>query len=340
MNRPADLRQREQIRKAGAGVRMLVDAGPGTGKTEMAAVRLANLARAGVSPGQILVLSFSRSAVRNLTDRIARVEDTNDAVLEELRHLSIRTFDSWAFRILRLMGHPVPKLLARTHDHNIEALTSLIVGTQRDRIRTVIGDRCHLIVDEFQDLPGVRGELVLVLLDLLSPPRNTGAGFTILGDPAQAIYGFAANAGERKFPTSAEYWQRVKDAYGSELEVVTLTHNYRADRPLADLASSLRKVLLSHMPDDEKLRIVQEKVASLPSPAQPISPEWLDDGKSGSRAILTRTNGESLRVLTQLFGREVDGSTIPVRLQAGSHASLAPAGEGREPAFSSTADKP
>ena len=191
----------------------------------MAAARMASLVRTGLSPGQMLVLSFSRSAVRNLTDRLVRLRGTDDQVLEELRHVSIRTFDSWTFRILRLIGHPAPTLLARRHDDNIGELTSLIKGRQRDRIRALIGDRRHLIVDEFQDLPGVRGELVLAVLDLLSPPGQPGVGFTILGDPAQAIYGFAATKTGRKFPTPAEYWKSVADAYGAELDVVTLTHN-------------------------------------------------------------------------------------------------------------------
>ncbi len=325
MTRPDDELQREHIRSAGAGARLLVDAGPGTGKTEMAAVRMAGLVRTGLSPGQLLVLSFSRSAVRNLTNRLARLGGTGDAVLEELRHVSIRTFDSWTFRMLRLFGHAVPALLARSHDENIEELGGLIRGRQDERLRTLIGDRRHLIVDEFQDLPGVRGELVLALLDFLAPPGQLGTGFTILGDPAQAIYGFAARVEGGIFPTPTEYWQEVKDAYGAELDVVTLTHNFRADRPLADLAASLRQVLLSHRTDDEKLRIVREKVAELPLSAHPVNRSWLDDGDSRSRAILTRTNGESLRVLTHLFGTDVEGGAAPVRLRAGNGASLPPA---------------
>ena len=296
---------------------------PGTGKTEMAAVRMAGLVRKGLPPGQLLVLSFSRSAVRNLTDRLARLEGSDDRILEELRHVSIRTFDSWAFRMLRLLGNPAPELLARRYDENIEELTGLIGGRQRVAIRRLIGDRRHLIVDEFQDLPGVRGELVLALLDLLAPPGRTGAGFTILGDPAQAIYAFAATGTCNAFPTPAEYWKRVRQAYGTELEVVELTHNYRADRPLAELSSSLRRVLLSGRSDEEKLRIVREAVAALPAAAVP-APSWLEDAGTGSRAILTRTNGESLRVLARIFGQDVEGGTTPVRLRAGNHASLPP----------------
>lgn len=325
MNKSDDYRHRERVRRAEATARLLVDAGPGTGKTEMAAVRMASLIRAGLSPGQMLVLSFSRSAVRNLTHRLMRVTGTDGSVLEELRHVSIRTFDSWTFRILRRAGRPARTLLARRHDENIEELTGLIRGAQRDRIRELIGDRHHLIVDEFQDLPGVRGELVLALLDLLAAPGRPGAGFTILGDRAQAIFGFAASSTGQAFPTPAEYWKRITDAYGSDLEVVTLTHNYRADKPLAGISSSLRKVLLSERPDGKKLQIAREVIASLPPAAEPANAGWLKNGDSGSRAILTRSNGESLRALQHVFGNDVEGGTIPVRLRAGNYAPLPPA---------------
>ena len=320
-----DSLNREHIRCAEASARLLVDAGPGTGKTELAALRMARLIRTELSPGQMLVLSFSRSAVRNLTRRLARITDSDDRVLEELRHVSIRTFDSWSFRMLRLLGHPAPKLLARGHDENIASLTASITGVERDKILTLVGDRRHLIVDEFQDLPGVRGELVLALLDLLAPPGQPGAGFTVLGDPAQAIYGFAASSEDQAFPTPAEYWNRIRDTYGSSLEVLALTHNYRADTPLAQISSSLRSVLLSPRTDAEKLRIVREVVATLPSPEESVGPSWLNNRETQSRAILTRTNGESLRVLQKLFGKEVEGGATPVRLRAGNHASLPPA---------------
>ena len=320
-----DAKYRERILRAEVTARVLVQAGPGTGKTELAALRMANLIRGGVSAGQILVLSFSRSAVRNLTQRLERVAAPDTGVLDELRHVSIRTFDSWAFRILRLLGHAVPDLLAKGHDENIAALTALITGPERTRIRTLAGDRRHLIVDEFQDLPGVRGELVLALLDLLAPSGRPGAGFTVLGDPAQAIYGFAARYVGRAFPTPAEYWRRITDTYGTDLEIVALTHNYRSAGPLARLSSSLRTVLLGPGRDAEKLETVREALTSLPAAEEPVGPSWLDNRGMQDRAILTRTNGESLRALQRLFGMQVEGGKTPVRLRAGSHKSLPPA---------------
>lgn len=306
-------------------MRMLVAAGPGTGKTEIAALRMADLLTSGLSPGQILVLSFSRSAVRTLTRRLSRIAGTEDGMLEELRHVSIRTFDSWAFRMLRLLGIPASDLLSRGYDENISELTRLIGSSRRDAVRTRIGDRRHLIVDEFQDLPGVRGELVLALLDLLAPPGDSGPGFTILGDPAQAIYRFAANGDAREYPSPADYWEKVVRRYGVELEQRSLERNFRAIEPLARVSAILRQVLLSDRPDSEKLQVVRAVVAELPSPPAPAGRAWLQDGSSGSRAVLTRSNGEAVRVLQKLLGSEVEGPGIPVRLRAGSYASLPPA---------------
>ena len=245
---------------------------------------------------------------------------TDDSVLEEPRHAPIRMFDSWAFRMLRLLGCPVPMLLARGHEDNIESLTGLITGNERDRIRIQLGNRRHLIVDDFQDPPGVRGEFVLALLKLLSPAAESSAGFTILGDPAQSIYGFSAGSTGQESPTPAEYWRRITDAYGSDLEVVPFTQPCRSNRPPAVLSPSLRKVLLGQSTHNLKLYIVADAVNQIPSTETLPNPEWLNNGDSRSRAILTRTNGDSVRVLQHLFGNDVQGGGVAVRLRAGNYA--------------------
>jgi DNA helicase-2/ATP-dependent DNA helicase PcrA len=314
---------RKRIVVAPADARLLVEAGPGTGKTQMAALRLAGLVRSQLSPAQILVLSFSRSAVRTLTRRMTSVAGADEHVVEELRHVSVRTFDSWAFRILRILGRQPEDLLRHGHDENIVALTSAIGGAARDDVRRVIGDRRHLIVDEFQDLPGVRGDLVLALLDLLSPASGSQCGFTILGDPAQAIYGFSAkHADGTSYPTPAEYWHRIVSLYGDRLETVRLTRNHRSSAPLAELSARLRGVLLGDLPDETKLEAVREAIASLPEAPQM---DLAAIGHQGSAAVLTRTNGEALRVLTRLMGADLDGPGRKLSMRAASYATLPPA---------------
>lgn len=324
---PDDSYTRKEIVDAPASARMIVEAGPGMGKTEIAARRLASLIRNELSPAQVLVLSFSRSAVRTLTRRLDSIGETDPRVVEELRHLSVRTFDSWAFRMLRLLGVAPRTLLTRKHDANIAALTELATGERRDDVRRFMGDRRHLIVDEFQDLPGVRGDLVLALLSLLAPPGQKGCGFTILGDPAQAIFGFARGTREdgEPFPSPQEYWRQVSRYYGSELDKKILYCNFRAVPYLASLSAELRGVLLSNRPEKEQLRLMLAAVAALPETSRPLGRELLEAATGGSRAILTQTNGEALRVLRALYGDDPEPSLIPVKLYAGSHAMLPPA---------------
>ncbi|EJC71115.1 DNA/RNA helicase, superfamily I [Rhizobium leguminosarum bv. viciae WSM1455] len=318
-SKPDDTREREAILGAGPDARMLVEAGPGTGKTQLSALRLAGLIRGSLSPGQVLVLSFSRSAVRTLTRRLTVVAAADTHVVEELRYVSIRTFDSWAFRVLRLLGHDPSELLRRSHDENINAVREAITGPKRDRVRQLIGDRRHLIIDEFQDLPGVRGELVLALLNLVAPPGCPGRGFTILGDPAQAIYGFAAQKGAM---TPRQYWEKVQKLYGSELAVHSLQVNHRATESLAALSAQLRSVLLGNVPDEEKLKLIRTVIADLPAQSGGLGQLG---SELGSKAILTRTNGEAVRVLQNIMGRGVKGPDVPVKIRAANYASPPPA---------------
>ena len=64
-----------------------MEAGPGTGKTEIVARRLAYLlSEGGLKPSQILVLSFSRSAVKALVDRVRSLDAMSPGVVEGLRN--------------------------------------------------------------------------------------------------------------------------------------------------------------------------------------------------------------------------------------------------------------
>ena len=320
-----DAAERELIISARAEARILIEAGPGTGKTEIAARKLAVFMHNGVRPSEVLVLSFSRSAVKTLTSRLANIENASGSALEELRHLSIRTFDSWAFRQLCLLGYPANQLLSRKHDHNIECLTTLIAGNRREEVRARIGKRRHLIIDEFQDLPGVRGNLVLALLDLLCPLDDIKCGFTILGDPAQSIYGFSARQDQKKsFPSPMEYWRRIVDCYGAEVYQYQLRRNYRSTEAISKLSEKLRAILLGERSESEKLALMRKVFSELPEHECEIGPDWLLQDRKGTHAILTRTNGEALRVLQHLVGKDVDGPSKTVRLKAGSFATLSP----------------
>ena len=62
----------------------------------------------------------------------------------------------------------------------------------------------HLIVDEVQDLVGVRARLVLAVLATLPPD----VGFTLLGDPHQAVYDFQLE--DQHDMTSKQFLDRAR----------------------------------------------------------------------------------------------------------------------------------
>lgn len=288
-------------------------------------MRLAHLIGAGLQPAQILVLSFSRSAVATLTRRIAGLQLPQGGVVEDLRHLAIRTFDSWAFRMLRQGGAAVPDLLGRQHDENIVAATSALA----DETNVVLSDRLagirHVIVDEFQDLPGVRAAMVIELLSKL----NSGGrhvGFTVLGDPVQSIYRWAART--KGQPAPADPWKELKARMGTALREVSLTHNHRSTEKLAAMAASLRNILRSdELTAEKKLAAMQRFLERLPgSPAETLlGPDWLAKLPEGSVAILTRSNGEAVRVTKMLLGDIVEGPVVPVRLRIAGATPVTPA---------------
>lgn len=304
---------------------LFVVAGPGTGKTQVAAMRLVQLLEMGLQPAQILVLSFSRSAVATLSKRLATLTLSDQRVMEELRHIAIRTFDSWAFRMLRQGGEVATDLLSRSHEQNIVAVTRRLEDPL-DPIAERLAVIQHVIVDEFQDLAGVRAEMVASLLSRLNREGSSRVGFTVLGDPAQAIYRFAARNEGHPVPTDP--WLDLKQRMGPKLREIILTRNHRATDKLAAAAKTLREILGSVDLDAErKLAMMQQFLGGIPASATDsrLDPGWLVQLPEGSLAILTRTNGEAVRAWKMLLGDGLNGPSVSVRLRLAGSAPTVPA---------------
>lgn len=77
----------------------LVEAGPGTGKTTALLLRLRRLIRCGVSPDEIVILTFSNKAARELVER-ARAGNVPGA-----DRVWIGTFHAFGLEFLRKFGH-------------------------------------------------------------------------------------------------------------------------------------------------------------------------------------------------------------------------------------------
>lgn len=331
----------DEIISAPVHKRQLVLACPGSGKTEVVARRLAYLVSqgCGLRPRQILVLSFSRSAVKVLMDRVGQVLHEEPVTYQDLRHIAVRTFDSWAFRILRLIGYLPIDLLNNDYEKNIEILidemrdpearTKLI--QDEDKLKKIQ----HIIVDECQDLSGVRAGLVRELLLLRAPPNNfdnpDACGFTLLGDMNQAIYDWVGRDDTRRSPSRAlsakDLVDFVRSEYKSHIHVVNLFENYRSHDEIIELVNESAKILEggSRKSQDalreiaELARIVGDNVE-----LQDLSTYFKDIAPGDSIAVLARNNGEALYIASILQKDSFFGGQIMFILQAGDPPPIIP----------------
>src|SRR5450631_2072698 len=84
---------------------LMIIAGAGSGKTKVLTTRIAHLLSTGVDAFNILALTFTNKAAREMKERIERILGTNEA-----KNLYIGTFHSVFARILRAeagkLGYP------------------------------------------------------------------------------------------------------------------------------------------------------------------------------------------------------------------------------------------
>ena len=99
---------------------------------------------------------------------------------------------------------------------------------------------------------------------------KASGGFTLLGDPAQAIYGFSdANDVE---PESLINWVCIHK-WPNELEKKELTYNHRSTGKVEELTSKARQLVLGEGSDDKVELSLRQMLGTLPK---------IGSGKTGS----------------------------------------------------------
>ncbi len=218
--------------EAPASARLEVVAGPGTGKTFTLLARAAWLAERGeIEPAtDLLILSFSRAAVETVARR--------SSIETHLGRLPVSTVDSFATRLLIEVGAD----LSGSFDDRILRATKVLTDAE---VPEMVGAIRHVLVDEAQDVVGVRATFVRELLELVC--RNTESGFTVFGDSAQAIFDF--QMGSR--PATRKRLLTLLESEGPEAERCELKTNHRMENErLAEFATTAGEELRETRSDD------------------------------------------------------------------------------------------
>lgn len=163
---------------------VVVEAGPGSGKTHIACRRIVRLIEDGAPASRIWLLSFTRVAVEEIRQRIASSLSDPSAA----RAIKVATFDSFAARILRAELLP-DAARPDGYDSSVEMATSFLVEPSTV-LQDFFANLSHVVIDEAQDLLGSRLEMVRLFLKNLPD----SCGVTILGDPAQSIYNWSTTS--------------------------------------------------------------------------------------------------------------------------------------------------
>lgn len=298
-----------------AELNMLVLAPPGTGKTHTLVHRVVHLVQnQGLAPfSDLLVLSFSRAAVAEIRERIFNM--VSSGAHDDLRFLNIRTFDSFSTKLLLSADENID-LSKTSYDDRIQ-LAVKDLSTKDSPAGSIMKQFRHIIVDEIQDLVGIRAQLVQQVL------KNISGGFTLFGDPAQGIFDYlVAQTGIG--PTSLEFLSWVKETYEGHLEEKSLDKNFRFRYQSAAISSDARELVIGSQDNGkETYQKLQELVLSLKSAGSVESPDYREFGyMDKSIALLCRTNSDVLFVTSSFMEHGIPCIAPPHKSEQGLPAWL------------------
>ena len=278
---------------------VIVNAGPGTGKTYALIQRLIHLVKNDeVAADGILVLCFTNAAVDVVKQRLKQVALEND-MNKAYEEIEVRTFDSFATHVLYSV-------------HDNEADYTLTGKNYEDRIHLFIDElkndsgimeNCeYFVVDEIQDLVGVRAGMVLRILKSL--PES--CGFCLLGDQCQAIYDYSVD--ENSDEVSSSIFYSVLGKIYPDIQYLEFVENHRFSAARVESLKQLRQGLMEY--DKEKIIGEIKKIAEQ-YPTIEVEATLLNQLKEkGTLALLTRTNAEALEISTQLYAMAITHSIL------------------------------
>lgn len=288
-----------KIIKSDVGGHILVNAGPGSGKTYTAIQRL--LYVLDIIPPEecdrILVLCYTRAAVGEIKKRI---EDgiVSHTLPFEASSIAICTLDSFATSYLITDDSLKDRLAQYDYNERIRLFINHLNAEDFEDFR-------YCIIDEIQDLVNDRANMVIKLLSALK------CGYLLLGDKCQAIYDYDCNS--QNSINSTQFYEMLKSILPDDTLRFEITGNKRQSEELNRRSAKLRYELLNY----NYSTIVDAFMMSLKKNA--VACWYAEDFKernvNQTTAILCRNNGEAEYTSWLLYQKGIPHSLIRSNMQ-------------------------
>jgi ATP-dependent DNA helicase RecQ len=254
--------------------KIMVTAGPGSGKTRVLAHKVASLLLLeDIRPEQFLMLTFSRAAALEFRERLRTL------IKGMVHFLDISTCHSFCFHLLGRKG--TLETSETIIGNCLEAIRNGTIPAEKLLVKSV------LVVDEFQDISENEFALIRELIGLSGDLR-----VLVAGDEDQNIYEFRGSA------------TGVMQDFGRiyEAKHYQLSANFRSRQNLVQFANQFMATLRHRAPKDNIYAATAENgfvrlvIYQSRQLVAPLAADVKRLGFSGTTAVLTHTNEEALLV--------------------------------------------
>ncbi|HEX8532421.1 MAG TPA: ATP-dependent helicase, partial [Cytophagales bacterium] len=276
-----------QIIQDNAGDKIVVTAGPGSGKTRVLVHKVASLLLLeDTKPEQFLMLTFSKAAALEFKARLRGL------VKGLAGYVDVHTYHGYCFHLLGRVGtlEKSDGIIGAC----LEAIRSGTVPPEKIAAKTV------LVVDEFQDVNEVEYALLQEIIRVAGDIR-----VIVVGDEDQNIYEFRGASAAYLHDFAARY--RAK-----RYELLT---NFRSRPNLVAFANRFllgigergpKGEIVAHSTENGVIRLVRHTAEHL---VVPLAEDLQRMGLRGTTAVLTPTNEGA-----QLVENALRGRGVPARL--------------------------
>lgn len=267
--------------------KIVVAAGPGSGKTRVLVHKLASLLlMEDVKHEQLLMVTFSRAAATEFKKRLLKL------IGNAANYIEIKTFHSYCFDLLGKVGSLeksdliLKKTIEKIKNKEVEA----------SRITKTV-----LVIDEAQDMDEDEYNLINALME-----HNDEMRVIAVGDDDQNIYEFRG-ARVKYLEQFIEENKAVKHE---------LVENYRSKSNLVEFTNQFVKrirhrlketPIIPKQTDNGKIKLVRYQSGNL---ITPLVHDILTTGLTGTTCVLTKTNEEALQITGLLLKHDMQAKLI------------------------------